>query len=167
MRQHFTISASREGSQIRWCSTEKALAVDVWYMGMVSRFCVFSDHAADLVVQMRQWYELTVRAVLGDGARDDKEVTILNRTLKIIDDGLEYSADRKHEQQIRAKYNIGSGSKGLDAPAEKEELPDGSEVSRDLPLAQTICRRIGSTCQLRRKRRADKCQIPGPVARLA
>ena len=69
--------------------------------------------------------------MFGDGASDDKEVMILHRTLKIIDDGLEYSAGRKHEQQIRAKYNIGSGSKGLDAPAEKEELPDGSEVSRD------------------------------------
>ena len=54
----------------------------------MSHFFCSSDHAADLVVQVRQWYELTVRAVLGDDDQDDKEV-ILNRTLKITDSGLD------------------------------------------------------------------------------
>ena len=52
---------------------------------------------------MRQWYELTVPAVIGDDEQDEEE-TILNRTLKIADGGLEYAVGPRREQQIRAKY---------------------------------------------------------------
>ena len=82
---------------------------------------------------MRQWYELTVPAVLGDDEQDDEKETILNRTLKIADGGLEYSVDPRREQQIRAENNINSGSKGLDAPVEQEELPDRFDEKRDDP----------------------------------
>ena len=86
---------------------------------------------------MRQWYELTVPAVIGDDEQDEEE-TILNRTLKIADGGLEYAVDPRHEQQIRAKYC------GIAARA-------------------NYLHRIASICNLRRRRLADKCQ-PGPAA---
>ena len=84
---------------------------------------------------MGQWYDLTVRAVVGDDDGDDKEVTILNRTLKHTGDGLEYSADPRHEREIRAEFSMGCESKGLNAPTIKEEVPDGFDEDRDGPKA--------------------------------
>ena len=50
---------------------------------------------------MSQRYDLKVRAVVGDDDGDDKEVTILNRMLKL---GFQHSADPRHEREIRAEF---------------------------------------------------------------
>ena len=96
-------------------------------------FLCYEDHAKELEETMREWYDLKVRAVIGDDDGDDKEVAILNRTLRHTGDGLEYSADPRHEAEIRAEYGVGPESKGLDAPAVKEEIPDGFDEERDDP----------------------------------
>ena len=70
---------------------------------------------------MRKHYELKVRAVLGDEARDDKEVTILNRKLKWVGDSLEYEADDRHVKEILEYFGLTEESKGLDIPIVKEE----------------------------------------------
>ena len=59
-------------------------------------FLCYGDHGEEVVDKMGQWHDVTVRAVIGDDDGDDKEVTILNRTLKHSGDGLEYSADPRH-----------------------------------------------------------------------
>eukprot|EP00974_Lingulodinium_polyedra_P079627 7711245-Lingulodinium_polyedra.AAC.1 len=71
---------------------------------------------------MESWYNFKLRAVIGDDSGDDKEVTILNRTLRHVGGGLEYCADERHEMEIRAEFGIGETSKGLESPAEKENL---------------------------------------------
>ena len=101
-------------------------------------FLSYGDHAKELADKMREWYDLKVRAVIGDDDEDDKEVTILNRTLRHTGDGLEYAADPRHEKEIRAEYHIGPESKGLDAPAVKEELPDGFDEERDDPKVDQV-----------------------------
>ena len=80
---------------------------------------------------MRSWYNLKLRAIVGDDDGDDKEVVILNRTLRHVGDGLEYEADARHEREIRAEFDIGAESKGLESPVEKEELADGFDEEKD------------------------------------
>ena len=63
-------------------------------------FLCYGDHGEELVDKMGQWYDVTVRAVIGDDDGDDKEVTILNRTLKHTGDGLEYSADPSEKLEL-------------------------------------------------------------------
>ena len=104
-------------------------------------FLCYGDHVKELVDKMGQWYDLTVRGVVGDDDGDDKEVTIFNRTLKHTGDGLEYSADPRHEREIRAEFSIGCESKGLNAPTMKEEVPDGFDEDRDHPRRDQACGR--------------------------
>ena len=104
-------------------------------------FLCYGDHGEELVDKMGQWYDLTVRAVVGDDDGDDKEVTILNRTLKHTGDGQEYTADPRHEREIRAQFSVGCESKGLNAPATKEEVPDGFDEDRDDPRLDQACGR--------------------------
>ena len=47
--------------------------------------------------QMRQWFEIKVRAMLGPDATDDKEVVILWRRVRWLDWGIEWEADPKHQ----------------------------------------------------------------------
>ena len=75
-----------------------------------------------------------------DDDGDDKEVTILNRTLKHTIDGLD-SAGPRHEREIRDEFSIGCESRGLNAPAIKEEVPDGFDEERDDPNLDQACGR--------------------------
>ena len=49
---------------------------------------------------MEEWFEIKVRAVLGGDPKDDKEVTILGRTVRWMDWGIEYEADSRHRKQV-------------------------------------------------------------------
>ncbi len=50
--------------------------------------------------RMAEWYEIKVRALLGPEAGDDKEITILNRTVRWKKNEIEYEADRKDAVKI-------------------------------------------------------------------
>ena len=86
----------------------------------------------NIVKSMRETYELKVRAILGDGASDDKEVTLLNRKLSWSEVGLKYEADEKHVKEILKYFNLGEGSKGLDAPSIRESAEEANEESEPL-----------------------------------
>ena len=96
-------------------------------------FLSYDDTGRKIVEDMRAWYDLKLRAVIGDDEEDDKEVTILNRTLKHVGHGLEYCADERHEAEIRAEFGIGAGSKGLESPVEQEVLEEGFEENAHDP----------------------------------
>ena len=49
---------------------------------------------------MQIWFEIKVRALMGEDANDDKEVVILGRIVKWTADGIEYQADPKHRRLI-------------------------------------------------------------------
>eukprot|EP00973_Karenia_brevis_P041928 5803671-Karenia_brevis.AAC.1 len=49
---------------------------------------------------MKSWFEIKVRAVLGPDSKDDKEVTILGRIVRWVEEGIEYEADPKHRKII-------------------------------------------------------------------
>ena len=90
----------------------------------------------EVAEQLKKVYELKVRGVLGDEPGDDKEVTILNRTLRWTAEGLEYQADDRHVQEITGYFGLEDGSKGLNAamgkePAEEEDAAEDLQAPRD------------------------------------
>ena len=96
-------------------------------------FLAYDDLGTKIVKDMESWYKLKLRAVLGDENGDDKEVKILNRTLRHVGHGLEYFADERHEAEIRAEYGIGIESKSSESPAQKEDLREGFVENEDDP----------------------------------
>ena len=70
--------------------------------------------------RLREVYELKVRGIMGDEEDDDKEVTILNRTLRWTPEGLEYKADDRHVREITKYFELGEDSKGLTTAMAKE-----------------------------------------------
>ena len=50
--------------------------------------------------QLASFWEVKVRATLGPEESDDKEVRILNRTVKWEDWGISYEADQRHAELI-------------------------------------------------------------------
>jgi hypothetical protein len=95
----------------------------------------FAGKKSDLMMiakALQEVYELKVRAVLGDEITDDKEITILNRQLSWIDDGLRYEADEKHVKEILKYFNLDENSKGFDAPSVRESAVEAVEYSEPL-----------------------------------
>lgn len=96
----------------------------------------------EVAKNMKKFYELKVRGILGDEAWDEKEISILNRQLRWTKEGLEYEADKRHAREIIEYFKLEEGSKGLDVPIvrdideakEKEELI-GAEVREFRALA--------------------------------
>ena len=87
----------------------------------------------EVKAKMEEWYEVTDRGMIGHGDRSKKEVSILNRDLKWMEDYLEYKADPKHRDLIIADMGIMGESKGLEAPCSKE---DEVEVDGDECLSK-------------------------------
>ena len=59
--------------------------------------------------KMLEWYEIKDRGIMGSGGDELKEVTILGRSLRWTEEGLEYEADSKHVQdlqQARLSYRL-------------------------------------------------------------
>ena len=77
-----------------------------------------------LAKEMESWFELKVRAILGEEPGDDKEVTILGRTVRWKSWGIEYEADDKHRKALMEKFGMDSGAKVLTLNGEFEEAKD-------------------------------------------
>ena len=89
-------------------------------------FLGFDIELHEIIRKMREWYELKVRGVLGNEDGDDKEVTILNRRLSWRNGVIEYEADDKHVKVIAEELQLEMGSKGLEAPIEKDTIEEGN-----------------------------------------
>ena len=71
---------------------------------------------------MQNWFEIKVRAKLGPEDTDDKEVTILGRTVRWKDWGIEYEADEKHREIVMTHFGFNDKSKGLTGNGTSEVL---------------------------------------------
>ena len=49
---------------------------------------------------MASWFDIKLRAILGDEPNDSKEVVILGRVVRWTNLGLEYEADPKHRKLV-------------------------------------------------------------------
>ena len=62
---------------------------------------------------IKSCFEVKVRAVLGEGVEDEKEVTVLGRTVRWQPWGIEYEADAKHRRLLLERFGLESGAKPL------------------------------------------------------
>ena len=81
---------------------------------------------------MPTWFDVKFKGVSGRDKKDDKEVIILGRVLRVTEEGLEYEADRKHRQMILDQLRLSEGSKGLSSNVSKEEKQEEEEEGEDL-----------------------------------
>ena len=52
----------------------------------------FEDDLKRMAAKVSEWCDIKVSGILGNDAADTKWVTILNRGVKVTDEGLEYTA---------------------------------------------------------------------------
>ena len=88
---------------------------------------------------MKSWFEIEVRAMLGAGARDDKEVVILGRSVTYGNDGIEHEADRKHGAKILEHFGMDKGTRALSTNGEKDpKVEEGDDVDLEKTNQQFI-----------------------------
>jgi hypothetical protein len=74
--------------------------------------------------KMKEWYELKVKARLGDGPEDDKETDILGRIVRCTAAGFEYEADPRHRQKVIEALGFSEKTKGLSVNGRVEDLAE-------------------------------------------
>ena len=91
-------------------------------------FLTWEDEVAGVIKDMKHWYDIKLRGVLGGGIKDDEDITILGRHLSWPKGTREliYEADTKYAREVMAQIGVGEDSKGLDAPIEREVVSEGS-----------------------------------------
>ena len=83
---------------------------------------------------MESWFEIKVRAVMGEDEEDDKEVVILGRVVRWTEKGLEYEADPKHRRIILESLGFEEGTRPLSYNGDREdkvEEGDEEELSKE------------------------------------
>ena len=75
---------------------------------------------------MKRWYQVKVRAWLGPDDYDDKEATLLGRTLRWHEWGISCEADPKYRKHVIKSLGLSEDSKSLSTPGSKEV--DGTDV---------------------------------------
>ena len=80
--------------------------------------------------EMEKWYTISVRAVLGMGRNDDKEVTILNRKVRWEADGIKYEADERHREKLMDFFEFDEKTKVLGANGDRERKDEEWEEVR-------------------------------------
>ena len=70
---------------------------------------------------MKKWFDVKVRARLGPQKDDDKEITILGRTVRWEKWGIEYEADPKHREIVMGYFGFDEKSKGWTSNGKADE----------------------------------------------
>ena len=92
--------------------------------------CVGDDEDLQwLAEEMKKWFEIKVRAVLGPDAGDDKEVVILGRVVRWKEWGIEFEADPKHRQILLEHFGFTeeSGAAAFNGSREAKEETEEEE----------------------------------------
>ena len=99
-----------------------------------------SEALSEVERAMSDRYTIKVRAILGAGCDDAKEVRILNRYVRCKSDGgknwMEYEPDPRHAELIVKSLNLES-AKGVTTPSVKTWLEDVLTTSPQLDALQT------------------------------
>ena len=75
-------------------------------------FCGFDEDLDWIENLMMSWFEVKVRARLGPDKSDDSEVTILGRTVRWKDWGIEYEADPRHRSEVLNYFGFNDRTSG-------------------------------------------------------
>ena len=83
-------------------------------------------------------------SIVGDGTEENKEGRVLNRIIRVTQDGWEYEPDQRHAEMIIESIGL-QNSKGVSTPAEEEkaweELDNNEELEKE---KATLFRRIAA-----------------------
>ena len=93
-------------------------------------FCGLEADLREVQGEMERWFDIKPRAVLGGDAGDDKSVSILGRTVRWTNTGIEYEADAKHRDMILEYFGFDDGkTRRLSVNGDDEDKPSewGSE----------------------------------------
>jgi hypothetical protein len=93
---------------------------------------------------MKSWFEVKVRAMLGPDDEDDKEVILLGRIARWLEDKVEWEADPKHREKVLEYSGMDEGTRALNCNGEKnvkEEDGDEEELEKD---AATVYRGLAA-----------------------
>ena len=86
-------------------------------------------------VTMAEWYEIKDRGIMGSEMNEQKEVTILGRTVRWTEAGIEYEADERHRRELLKMAGLDEGSNAVVGPCVKEEEDqeewESMELNRD------------------------------------
>ena len=74
-------------------------------------FLGYEDDLAWIEEKLKSWYIFKTRVVLGPENTDLKEIIIFNRTVKLMPNGIEITADPKHAKIILDFFEIHDESK--------------------------------------------------------
>ena len=89
--------------------------------------CGFDEDLQWLAEYVKGCFEVKVRAVLGGDSADDKEVTVLGRTVRWRSWGLEYEADERHRRVLLEKFGLVARAKALEHNREADPGDDDAE----------------------------------------
>jgi hypothetical protein len=73
---------------------------------------------------VKEWYELKLRARLVDGPKENKETDILGRLVCCTPAGFEYEADPRHRRKVLVVLGFSGETKGLSLNGRVEELAE-------------------------------------------
>jgi hypothetical protein len=62
--------------------------------------------------RMEEWYDIKNRGMMGSGDGEIKVVTILGRTVRWTEEGIEYEADGEHRAKLMSADGVGGGFEG-------------------------------------------------------
>ena len=77
-----------------------------------------------LAGKMAEWWDMKLRGIMGSAADEVKEMTILGRSVRWTEQGIEYEADEKHRVEVLKAEKLGEESKGVVSAAVKPKVED-------------------------------------------
>ena len=119
----------------------------------------FSGVKAELLKMrstMEAWYDIKNRGMMGSDVDDIKKVTILGRTLRWTEDGLEYEADIGHRRKVMEAEGLDDDSNKAPGPAVKEDVGKAEFDEKEFDnLEHKDFRSRGATLNYRGQDRSD------------
>jgi hypothetical protein len=138
------------GSSVAFWHRERDLACVVH--GDDFTFSGFDEDLVWIEGQMKEWFEIKARAKLGPEDTDDKEVTILGRTVRWKHWGIEYEADVKHRNIVMEHFGFNEKTHGLTGNGHAEIRDEEGEndeklVSGEVTSFRAVAARINFLAQ--------------------
>ena len=137
-KEHYATRLTKKGGFRRGISAATVFRKPRWDVSLVVHVDDFTAlgperHMRKFERQMRTWYTMKTRGVLGPELHDDKEITVLNRRLVWRDGLITHEADPRIVGNILEAMGLEEGSKTLDTPIVVEEIrrEEDEELSRD------------------------------------
>ena len=84
-------------------------------------FCGLAEDLRWIQDLMASWFDIKLRAILGDEPNDQKEVVILGRVVRWGKRGIEYEADPKHRRLVLEAFGLDDDSKSLAVNGHRED----------------------------------------------